>query len=99
MWLTFALGLTFAFDTQGFRFGDLTSYRAPNFLVGAVKYGDLPALLALSAPHPLWIGGEKGLIPKVVKSAFAASGAAKAVQSSAQQNAVDSAVKWLLASP
>jgi hypothetical protein len=88
-----------AVDTQGFRFGDLTSYRAPNFLVGAVKYGDLPALLALSAPHPLWIGGEKGLTPKVVKSAFAASGAAKAVQSSAQQNAVDSAVKWLLASP
>ena len=88
-----------AVDTQSFRFGDVTSYRAPNFLVGAVKYGDLPALLALSAPHPLWIGGENGATPKVVKSAFAAAGAAKAVQSSDQQNAADSAVKWLLTSP
>ena len=85
-----------AVDTQGFRFGDLTSYRHPDFLVGAVKYGDLPALLALSAPHPLWIGGEKGSTPKVVTSAYAAADAAKAVASSDQQNAVDAAVIWLL---
>jgi dienelactone hydrolase len=83
-------------DTQGFRFGDLTSYRHSDFLVGAVKYGDLPALLALSAPHPLWIGGEKGSTPKVVTSAYAAADAAKAVASSDQQNAVDAAVIWLL---
>ncbi|MGZ0171401.1 MAG: alpha/beta hydrolase family protein [Planctomycetales bacterium] len=85
-----------AVDTQGFRFGDLTSYRHPDFLVGAVKYGDLPALLALSAPHPLWIGGEKGATPKIVTSTYAAANAKNAVASSSQQNSADSAVVWLL---
>ena len=86
-----------AVDTKGFRFGDLTDYRHPEFLVGAVKYGDLPALLSLSAPHPLWIGGEAGSTPKVVKAAYAAANATNAVQSSDQQNAMDVAVRWLLA--
>ena len=34
-------------DAQ-FRFANLKSYRDPNFLPGAVKYGDLPALMKLS---------------------------------------------------
>ena len=85
-----------AVDTQGFRFADVTSYRHPDFMVGAVKYGDLPALLALSAPHPLWIGGEKGAMPKAVSSAYSAANAAKAVLSSDQQNPTDAAVVWLL---
>ena len=86
-----------AVDTKGFRFGDLTSYRHPNFLVGAVKYGDLPAILALSAPHPLWIGGEAGRTPSVVNAAYDAANAKDAVISSDQQNAADAAVIWLLA--
>ena len=36
-------------DTRGFRFRQLKSFRDPAFLPGAVKYGDLPALLALAA--------------------------------------------------
>jgi hypothetical protein len=32
------------FDSNDFRFGDVTDYRDPNFLPGSVKYGDLPAL-------------------------------------------------------
>ena len=39
----------------GFRFGDITEIRDVNLLVGAVKYGDVPALLALCAPTPLTI--------------------------------------------
>ena len=31
-----------------FRFANLKSYRDPNFLPGAVKYGDLTALMKLS---------------------------------------------------
>jgi hypothetical protein len=31
-----------------FRFANLKSYRDPDFLPGAVKYGDLPALLKIS---------------------------------------------------
>lgn len=85
-----------AVDTDGFRFGNVTSYRHPDFLVGAVKYGDLPALLALSAPHPLWIGGESGRTPSVVNAAYDAANAKDAVISSDQQNAADAAVIWLL---
>jgi len=86
-----------AIDTRGFRFADLTSYRDPDFLPGAVKYGDLPALLALSAPHPLWIGGEQGGIPELVRGAYASSGQADHVESSPLQNSADVAVDWLIA--
>ncbi len=58
-------------DTRGFRFGALKSYRDPDFLPGALKYGDLPALLALSAPQPLTILGEGGKIPAELGSAYA----------------------------
>ena len=42
-------------DATGFRFGDITEIRDVNLLVGALKYGDVPALLALCAPTPLTI--------------------------------------------
>ena len=45
-------------DTKGFRFANLKSYREPDFLSGSVKYGDVPALLSLIAPRPLWVAGE-----------------------------------------
>jgi hypothetical protein len=50
-------------DTKGFRFAALKSYRDPDFLPGAIKYGDLPGILALSTPHPLAIAGETSLPP------------------------------------
>ena len=62
-----------AIDTEGFRFGEIRSYRDVNFLPGAVKYGDLPAILALSAPHPLWIAGEGDTLPDVLEDAYRAS--------------------------
>lgn len=37
-------------DTQGFRFAALKDVWDPAFVPGAVKYGDVPALLALCAP-------------------------------------------------
>ena len=49
-----------AVDTEGFRFSTTTLYD-PNFLPGAVKYGDMPTLLALTAPTPLWLAGEATL--------------------------------------
>lgn len=47
-----------AADTQGFRFGNLLDYRHPMFLPGGAKYLDLPGLIALNAPRPLWLAGE-----------------------------------------
>ncbi|HEV3027447.1 MAG TPA: acetylxylan esterase, partial [Planctomycetota bacterium] len=67
-------------DTGGFRFAQLPSFRHPDFLPGAVKYGDLPGLLALSAPQELWIAGEGEQVPEAVTSAYAATGKPKAVR-------------------
>ena len=86
-----------AIDTQGFRFADITSYRDPNFLPGAVKYGDLPSLLALSAPYALWISGENGELPATVKQAYQAADGSKQISSSSLQNSADAAIDWLLA--
>ena len=41
-----------------------------NFVPGAVKYGDLHALLALNAPRPLWVAGEAGGMGDVVRGAY-----------------------------
>ncbi len=85
-------------DTGGFRFVDLTSYRDVNFLPGAVKYGDLPGLLALSAPHELYLAGEGGKVPQVVSAAYAAAGRADNVHSHPDAGDVTAAaVGWLLA--
>lgn len=45
-------------DTKGFRFGKLLDYRDPMFLPGGAKYLDVPGLIALNAPHALWLAGE-----------------------------------------
>ena len=47
-----------AVDTGGFRFGKVMDIQDPNFLPGGAKYGDVPGLLALSAPGALWVAGE-----------------------------------------
>eukprot|EP01047_Picozoa_sp_COSAG01_P023998 COSAG01_NODE_1467_length_10217_cov_33.824570_14_plen_149_part_00 len=47
-----------AVDTEGFRFAG-TGLSDASFVPGSVKYGDMPALLALSSPAPLWLGGEE----------------------------------------
>jgi dienelactone hydrolase len=64
-----------AIDTGGFRFENLTEIDDPHFLPGAVKYGDLPALLALAAPHRLWLAGERGQTPEIVAAAYRAADA------------------------
>lgn len=47
-----------AVNTGGFRFGKLIDYRDPMFLPGGAKYLDLPGMIALNAPHPLWLAHE-----------------------------------------
>lgn len=57
-----------AIDTNGFRFEQVERYQDVNFVPGAVKYGDLPMLLALRAPNALTIMGEKDIPPSVAKA-------------------------------
>ena len=86
-----------AIDTGGFRFANLESYRDVNFLPGAVKYGDLPALLALSAPQRLWICGETEESLGIVTAAYTASGQLQHLNIDERQRQDISAriVRWL----
>ena len=47
-----------AVDTEGFRFAEVESIWDVNFMPGAVKYGDVPALLRLSDHWPVSVAGE-----------------------------------------
>jgi len=57
-------------DTAGFRFAKLTAIDDPDFLPGGAKYGDLPGIIALSAPLPLWLAGEDNQPPPLVAAAY-----------------------------
>lgn len=81
-------------DTGGFRFADLTSYRHPEFLPGSVKYGDVPGLLALLSPNPLWILGEGDSAPELVSAAFQATG--MELKSSSEKALPEVAIDWLM---
>lgn len=82
-------------DTRGFRFAALRSIRDPEFLPGAIKYGDLPGLLTLSAPFPLWLAGEEGKIPDAVAEAYRDAGKADGVRSFAGPS--DEALRKMIA--
>jgi hypothetical protein len=47
-----------AIDTEGFRFANVASYADPEFLPGAVKYGDLAGILQSLQKRPLLLAGE-----------------------------------------
>ena len=87
-----------AIDTAGFRFAKLTELDDVNFLPGAVKYGDVPALLALAAPHALWLAGEGSEPPAAVRAAYQAAGQGGAVvaYSGSEDKEPAAAVEWLL---
>ena len=88
-----------AIDTAGFRFANLTAIDDPDFLPGGAKYLDLPGMLALSAPSPLWLAGEGPSGPAVVAAAYHAAGRPEAlgVFSGPKQDRESAAVEWLLA--
>jgi hypothetical protein len=87
-----------AVDTGGFRFGQILDYRDPMFLPGGAKYLDVPGLLALGAPHALWLAGE-GAEPALVAQVYRAAGAADklVVFPGAAAQAEASAIAWLIA--
>lgn len=62
-----------AISTRGLRFGSITQIRDVNLWPGAVKYGDVPSILALCAPTPLWLSGEQGQVPAVTAAAYKAA--------------------------
>jgi hypothetical protein len=86
-----------AVDTQGFRFGRLRDYRDPMFVPGGAKYLDVPGLIALNAPRPLWLAGEgaePALITAVYRAAAKDEGLVTYTGAAAEQEAA--AGEWLL---
>ncbi len=63
-----------AINTRGFRFADLNDVFDASFVPGAVKYGDLPALLALCKPTKLLLTGETDGVPPIVETAYSSTG-------------------------
>jgi len=84
-----------AVGTGGFRFGSITDVRDPMIAPGAVRYGDVPGLLALSAPRPMWVTGEKE-IPALVAAAYKSAGAADSVKLYSGDAAATAAAEWVI---
>ena len=83
-----------AIDTGGFRFASLEKLNDVMFLPGAVKYGDMPALLALGAPGRLWLAGEGDAA--AVKAAYAAAGRTDGVAVTGGSADALSVAEWLI---
>lgn len=79
---------------DGERFADITSYRDPDFIPGAVKYGDLPGLVAASPTRVLWLGGEDPAPFKATQAAFESNGGSLTV--SQDKGKLRPALEWLL---
>ena len=84
-----------AISTRGKRFGSITQVRDVNLLPGAVKYGDVPAILALCAPSKLWLGGEAGQVPALTASAYAIAGGTTQAATPSEAEEVLAAAKWI----
>jgi len=87
-----------AIDTAGFRFANVDDLYHVDFLPGAAKYGDLPAVLALGAPGELWLAGEGAEAIAPLRAAYRAAGAeARMAVFPGERGDVESAaVEWLL---
>jgi len=88
-----------AVATDGYRFQSITEWRDPMLLPGAVRYGDVPGLLALAAPTPLWLADGGETAPGVVVSAYQASQSADQIHShvGSADAAITAAAEWLIA--
>lgn len=84
-----------AIGTAGFRFASLNRMDDPMFTPGSVKYHDVPGLLALGAPHALWLAGEGDHAPRVTQSAYGAGGGKVEVYAGEANDAPLKAVEWL----
>ncbi len=90
-----------AIDTAGFRFANLTAIDDPDFLPGGAKYNDLPGMISLSAPFPLWLAGENGPAATLISTAYQVAGHAEnaAFWQEKDKESESPIVQWLLKKP
>ncbi len=84
-----------ACDTEGFRFAKLTDVWDANFMPGAAKYGDVPAILSLCAPTMTTVAGETAASAPGVAASFAVAKARLAFIAPRETTSVDSIVNAL----
>jgi pimeloyl-ACP methyl ester carboxylesterase len=83
-------------DTAGFRFAQITDIEDPALIPGAVKFGDVPTLLGLCAPRPLFVLGEGPVLPDLTRACYgAANSEGNFVASADETDASLAAVRWL----
>ena len=85
-----------AVDTQGFRFGRITSGTDVNLVPGCLKYGDVPALLALCAPVRLGITGESLATLAETGMAYRVTGGQVDLIESPTNRVSDAVADWIM---
>jgi dienelactone hydrolase len=102
-WVALARGLCgdavarTAVDANGFRFESVKDFNDEMMLPGAVKYGGLLTLAAVSAPHELLIHNTRGCGPaSYLEAAYEAAGASKNLVRREEAMEPAAAVDWLL---
>lgn len=84
-----------AINSHGFRFQQVSDIRDPRLLPGGAKYDDLPGMLAVAAPAPLWLAGETKDSAPIVPQIYQAT-AGKLQIADEKQSGAGNAVDWLL---
>ncbi|MBI3823016.1 MAG: acetylxylan esterase [Planctomycetes bacterium] len=104
-WVVLARGLCgdavarTAADVNGFRFEQVKDFDDEMMLPGAIRYGGLPGLAAVSAPHELFLHNAKmtGTGPGgLLQAAYRASGQEKQLQRQEDRADAVAVVNWLL---
>jgi dienelactone hydrolase len=86
-----------AADANQFRFEAITATSDPMMLPGAVKYGGLPAFLALCAPGAVLLHNHRGTASgKLSKAAYVAAGAAEKLTRNNAKLDAGKVVAWLI---
>lgn len=87
-----------ACDTDGYRFASITDIRDVNLIPGAVKYGDVPAILALCTPIKLAVLRETAESLSMATATFKAASRMLEILP-VKSAAATSIVDWLLRKP
>lgn len=84
-------------DLNQFRFENITKTDDPMMLPGAVKYGGLPAFLAMCAPTEVLVHNHKGTASgKLPKAAYEAAGASAKLNREEGKLSAAKVVEWLV---
>jgi hypothetical protein len=86
-----------AVDMNQFRFENVLSMQDEMLQPGALKYGGMPALTALVAPHPLYLHNTQGVDGQGwIATAYKAAGQPQQLQQHDKKSSADQVVTWLL---